>query len=229
MTDQNGGQNVLAVAPGVARARPRKPPSETENKIFALLRSIPVLKSHISKEHCRSYANYLNGAVILAEMNHQGPQSQRVGAKRTQTELKRLSDLAEKMARAMNSAHQETNALLAAALPKGSSLSQYKRVMNEVIQILHKANNEAGKLTAKGKKRSDESAAAVTHAAANAFTALTGRKAAPIVKQVAAGSSGTQAQSTGPFLDFLEALFETLGIDASADYHSRQLIRRNRS
>ena len=229
MTDQNGSQNVLAVAPGVARARPSKPPSETENKIFALLRSIPVLKPHISDEHCRGYANYLNGVVLLAHMNHHGPQSQRVGAKRTRTELKRLSDLAEKMARAMNSAHQETHALLAAALPKDLSLSQYKRGMNDVIQILHKANDAAGKLTAKGKKRSDEFVAEVTRAAASAFTALTGRKAVPIVRQIDAGSSGTQAQSSGPFLDFLAALFKALGIRASAEYQTQQLIRRNRS
>jgi len=212
------------------RAAPTfKPPSETENKIYALLKSIPVLKPDVTKEECRAHAKGLNGIALMAQMNHQGPQSQRVGAKRTQAELKRLSALAEKLARAMNSAHQETNALIAAALPKGSSSSQYKWVMNEVIQILHKANREAGNLTAKGKKRSDESAAAVTRAAANAFTALTGRKAVPIVRQIEAGSSGTQAQSTGPFLDFLEALFETLGIDASADYHARRLIRRNRT
>ena len=193
-----GGKDVNS---SVARQqRSPKPPSETEDKIFALLKSIPVLKSHISKEHCRSYANYLNGAVMLAEMNHQGPQSQRAGAKRTQTELKRLSDLAERMARAMNSAHQETNALLAAALPKGSSLSQYKRVMNEVIQILHKANDEAGNLTAKRAKndlmnlRQQELCAA-----ANAFTALTGRKAVPIVRQVEAGSNGTKPNPLAHF------------------------------
>ena len=148
MTDQNGNQNVLAVSQGIARARPRRAPSEMENKIFALLKAIPNRKVDITEEYCRAYAQGLNGIALMAQMNHQGPQSERVGAKRTQAELKRLSDLAERIVRAMNNAHQETNALLAAALPKGSSLSRYKRVMNDVIQILHKDNEEAGKLSA---------------------------------------------------------------------------------
>jgi hypothetical protein len=201
--------------------RPRVPPSETEDKIFALLKSIPVLKPDISDEHCRSYANFLNGVVVLANMNHHGPQSQSVGAKCAQAELKRLSDLAEKMARAMNSAHQKTYALLAAALPKGSSLSQYKRVMNEVIQILHKANDEAGSLTAKGKKRSDEFVAEVTRAAATAFTALTGRKATRTV-------NGITGKSGGPFLQFLTQLFAILAIKANAEYRARPLRRNHR-
>jgi len=208
------------------RAAPTfKPPSEPENKIYALLKSIPVLKPDITKEECRAHASGLNLIALMAKMNHQGPQSQRVGAKRTQAELKRLSVLAEKLARAMTSAHQETNALLAAALPKGSSLSQYKHVMTEVFQILQKANDEAGKLTAKGKKPSDEFAAEVTRAAANAFTALTGREATVIVDPYA-GDTGTKAG--GPFLDFLKKLFAELGIKASAEYHARQL-RRNRT
>jgi hypothetical protein len=221
-----GGNDANSlVAP---QQRPRKPPSETENKIFALLKAIPNRKVDITEEYCRAYAQGLNGIALMAQMNHQGPQSERVGAKRTQAELKRLSDLAERIARAMNNAHQETNALLAAALPKGSSLSRYKRVMNEVIQILHKANEEAGKLTAKGKKRSDEFAAEVTRAAAKAFTALTGREPTITVQHVPAGSNGLKAASGGPFLEFLGTLFEALGVDASAEYHARQL-RRNRA
>jgi hypothetical protein len=41
--------------------RPRKPPSETETKIFAVLKSIPILKPGITEEHCRAWANSLNG------------------------------------------------------------------------------------------------------------------------------------------------------------------------
>lgn len=109
---------------------PRKPPSEMEDRIFALLQSIPHLKPNISEQQCRHYAKYLNGIVTMANVNHQRPETQRVGAKRTQAKLEKLSDLAEKMTVEMNSAHRETNELIQAALPEGSSLSQYKRVMN---------------------------------------------------------------------------------------------------
>jgi hypothetical protein len=247
MTDQDGNKNVSVVAQGIVRARtslrrnnvfaeksdmnqhtrPRKPPSETENKIFALLKSIPILTPGITEEHCRGYANYLNAVAVSAHMSHQRPEAQRFGARRTQAELERLSDLVEKIVMTMNGAHQETNALIEAALPKGKSLSQYKHDMNEVIRVLHQADVDAGELTAKGEKPSDEFAAELTQGAAKAFVALTGRKPTVIVKPVPAGRNGTQAKSCGPFLDFLKALFKALGIDASAEYHARQL-RRNR-
>lgn len=208
--------------------RPRKPPSDTENKIFALLKSIPSLKPDITEEHCRGYANYLNAVVVMAHMNHQRPEVQRVGARRTQAELEKLSDLAEKIAKAMNASHLETNNLIEAALPKNKSLSQYKHDMNEVFQILRQADVNAAELTAKGEKASDRFAAEVTRGAAEAFVALTGRKATVIVQSVPDDYSGTKAVSRGPFLDLLGALFEALGVDASADYHARQL-RRNRT
>jgi hypothetical protein len=223
MIGQNASKGAVA-----GHRRPHKAPSEIENKIFALLKSIPIRKPGITDEHYRSWAEGLNGIVVMAQGNHTGPQSERVGAKKTQAELKRLSNLAGKFARTMSSAHQETNALLAAALPAGSSLSQYKRVMNEVIQILYKANDAAGKLTAKGEKRSDEFVIEVTRAAAKAFTALTGRKPTVIVKHIPTDYS-VKAQASGPFLTFLKAIFEALGIDASAEYHAQQLIRRGRT
>jgi hypothetical protein len=207
--------------------RPRKGPSEIENRIFALLKSIP-LKPGITEEHCRSYANYLNGVAVFAHMNHQRPDSQRVGARRTQAELEKLSDLAEKIAKVMNSTHLETNELIEAALPKGKSLSQYKREMNEVFRVLYQADVEAGEFSAKGEKPSDFFAAEVTRGAAEVFIALTGRKATANVKSVPAGYSGTKAVSYGPFLDFLRAAFDILGVDASPDYHARRL-RRNRT
>lgn len=216
---------MLAVTQRVAP--PRKPPSETEDKIFALLKSIPILKPGITEEHCRAHANGLNGIAVLALL-HQRPEAQSVGARRTQAELERLSGLAEKIVETMNGAHLEANTLIAAALPKGKSLSQYKRVMNDVIRVLHQADVDAAELTAKGEKPPDKFAAQVTRGAAEAFIALTGRQATVIVTSVPAGRNGTQAKSGGPFLDFLAALFEALGIDASADYHARQL-RRNRT
>jgi hypothetical protein len=165
--------------------------------------------------------------VVVANMNHQRPEAQRVGARRTQAELERLSNLAEMIAKALNGAHRETNTLIAAALPKGKSLSQYKHDMNELFRVLHQADVDAGELNAKAEKPSDGFAAEVTRGAANAFTSLTGRRATVIVRHVPVGDSGTIAASRGPFLDFLGELFEALGIDASADYHARQL-RRNR-
>jgi len=207
--------------------RSPKPPSETEMKIFTVLKAIPNQKANITEEHLRAWANGLNGVVVMAHMNHQRPEVQRVGASRTQAELKRLSDFAEKITRAMNEAHQETNVLIEAALPQGKSLSQYKHDMNEVFRVLHQADVEAGELTAKGEKLPDRFAAEVTQSAAKAFTALTGRKAAVIVKFVPVGDSGTKSASHGPFLDFLNALFEAVGVNASAEYHARQL-RRNR-
>jgi len=223
MIGENDANNSVA-----RQQRPHKPPSETENKIFAVLQSIPVLKPNISENQFRHYAKYLNGVVIIAHMNHQRPETRRVGAKSTQAELDKLSDLAEKIAQAMNGAHQETNALIEATLPEGKSLSRYRRDMNDVFRVLHQASVDAGELNAKGEKPSDGFAAAVTRGAGEAFTALTGAKPTVIVKQVLAGSKGTKAQSTGPFLDFLRSLFAALGIDASAEYHARQLIRRNR-
>jgi hypothetical protein len=208
--------------------RSSKPPSETEMKIFDVLRAVPNQNAGITEEHLRAWANGLNGVVVVAHMNHQRPEGQRVGASRTQAELKRLSDFAEKIAKTMNGAHRETNALIEAALPKGKSLSQYKNDLNEVFRVLHQADVEAGVLTAKGEKLPDRFAAEVTRWAAEAFTALTGRKAAVIVKSVPVGESGTKAASHGPFLDFLNALFEAVGVNASAEYHARQL-RRNRT
>jgi hypothetical protein len=210
------------------RVRPPKPPSDIENKIFSVLRSIPLLKPDITEKHCRDNAKYLNGVVILAHMHYQRPEAQRIGARRTCAELERLSDLAEKIAKAMNAAHRETNALIRAALPDGKNLLQYKREMNDVFRVLHQADVDAAELTTRGKKPSDKFAVEVTRAAAKIFTALTGRKATVIVKAVPVGHSGTSAESSGPFLDFLEALFEALGVDASAEYHARQL-RRNRA
>jgi hypothetical protein len=212
--------------PFASRLRQPKPPSETENKIFALLKSIPALKPDISEMQFRHYANYLNGVVVMAHMNHQRPETRRVGAKRTQAELDKLSDLAEEMTIEMNSAHRETNELIRAALPKGSSLSQYKNVMQQAFRVLHQASVDAGELTEKGKKPSDKFAAEVDRAAAEAFTALTGRKAVPIVRQIEAGYRGTKAQSSGPYLDFLATLFKALGIEASAEYHARLRINR---
>ena len=196
-------------------------------KIFDVLKAIPNRKARISEEHSRAWANGLNGVVVMAQINHQRPEVQRVGAKRTEAEVERLSDLAEKIAETMNGAHRETNALIKAALPKGKSLSQYKHDLNEVFRVLHQADVEAGELTAKGEKLPDRFAAVVTRYAAEAFTALTGRNAAVIVKSVPVGESGTKAVSHGPFLDFLNALFEAVGVNASAEYHARQL-RRNR-
>jgi hypothetical protein len=207
--------------------RPRKPPSETEEKIFAVIRSIPILKDGVTEEYCRAEANGLNGMAVMAHMNHQRPETQKIGARRTQAELEKLLDHANKIAKTLNAAHRETNALIEAALPKGKSLSQYKRDMAEVFRVLHQADDNSGELTAKGVKPSDEFAAMITQAAADAFTSLTGRKAAVIVKHVA-GKSDVIAVSGGPFLDFLGALFVALNIDASADYHARQL-RRNRA
>jgi hypothetical protein len=228
MTDQNGNQSVLAAAQGLARARPRKPPSEMENKIFALLKSMPNRKSGITEAHCRAYANHLNAVAVLAHMNHQRPEAQSIGARRTQAELEKLCHHADKIAKAMNAAHQETNALIIAALPKDKNLSQYKHDMNEVFGVLYQADDHAGGLTAKGEKPSDKFAAEITRGAAQAFTALTVRKATVTVKQVPAGSNGTKAQSCGPFLDFLCSLFALLNIEASPEYHARQL-RLNRS
>jgi len=221
MTVQNDANSAVG-----HQQRPRKPLSETENKIFVLLRSIPVLKPGISDDHCRAYAQGLNGIVVMAQMNLQGPGAQRVGAKRTQKELKRLADSAEKIAKTLGSAHRETNEVIQAALPEGLSLSQYKKVMQQIFRVLYQADVDAGELTAKGQKPSDEFAAEVEGAAAEAFTALTGRKAVPIVKQVLTGSSGTKAQSGGPYLEFLATLFKALGIDASAEYHARLRINR---
>jgi hypothetical protein len=205
-----------------------RPPSEIENKIFSVLKSIPILKVGVTEAHCRARANILNGVVVMAHMNYQRPEVQQVGAKRTQAELKRISDLAEKIAKAMNAAHRETNALIQAALPNGKTLSQYKRDMNEVFKVLHQADVDAAELTAKGKKQSDRFAIEITRAAAKAFTALTGRKATQAVKAVPVGDSDTKHTSYGPFLDFLKELFEVLGVKASAEYHAR-LLRRNRS
>jgi hypothetical protein len=231
---KNSSKLQGAIAQGDARGiidqhtRPRKPPSETEVKIFGLLKSIPILRHEITEEHCRAYANYLNGVVVMAHMNHQRPEAQRIGARRTQVELEKISDLAEKIAKAMNATHLETNNLIQAALPKGKSLSQYKRDMNEAFHVLHQADVDAGELTAKGEKPSHGFAAEITRGAAKIFTALTGRKAAVIVKLVPAGYTGTKAASGGPFLEFLGELFEALDVDASADYHARRL-RRNRT
>jgi hypothetical protein len=208
--------------------RPVKPPSDIETKIFAVLKSIPIRKPDPSEEHCRDNAKYLNAVVVMAHMNYQRPEAQSIGARRTCVELEWLSDLAEKIAKAMNAAHRETNALIRAALPDGKNLLQYKREMNEVFRVLHQADVDAAEPTARGKKPSDKFAVEVTRAAAKTFTALTGRKATVTVKHVPVGDSGTKAASGGPFLDFLEALFEALGVDASAEYHARQL-RRNRA
>jgi hypothetical protein len=222
------GENVAEGAV-TDQQRPRKGPSEIENRIFDLLKSLPDLKPNISAEYCRDYASSLNGAILMAQMNYQrAPAQQCVGAKRTQAELLKLSDLAGKLARAMSHAHLETNNLIGAALPKGATLSQYKRVVSEIVEVVYRAADDAGALTGRGKKPSDQYAAKVAQAAAQAFTKVTGRKAALIVKPVPAGFSGNTAKSGGPFLDFLINLFAILGIDASAEYHARQL-RRNRT
>ena len=228
MTVQNSHRSAGSRPAASGHVRPANQPSETELKIFALLKSIPLLKPDITEEHCRGYANYLNGVAVFAHMSHQRPESQRVGAVRTQAELKRLSDLAEKIAIVMNGAHRETNKFIKAALPQGKSLSQYKRDMKEVFRVLHQADVEAGEFSAKGEKPADLFAVEVTRGGAEVFTALTGRKATSNVKAVPAGYNGMKAVSYGPFLEFLGALFDILGVDASADYHARQL-RRNRS
>ncbi len=204
--------------------RPRKPPSETEEKIFAAIKSIPMLKDGVTEEYCRAWANGLNGMAVMAHMNHQLPETQRIGARRTRAELAKLSDCAEEIVKTMNGAHRETNALIEAALPKGKNLSQYKRDMADVFRVLHQADVDAGEITAKGVKPSDEFAAEVTRAAADAFTSLTGRKAAALTKQVPDdGTGGSKAQDYGPFLDFLNDLYAALQIDASAAYQARKL------
>jgi len=203
---------------------PDKSPSEIETKIFSVLKSIPILKAGITEEHCREYAKYLNGVVVMAHLNYQRPEAQHVGARRARAELERISDLAEKIAKAMNDAHRETNALIEAALPKGKTLSQYKRDMNQVFRVLYQADVNAGELTAKGKKPSDKFTMEVTRAAADAFTRLTERKAAALTRQVSiAGPSGSKAQDYGPFLDFLKELYAVLNISASPAYQARQL------
>jgi hypothetical protein len=219
------GENPTNGASGGPQ-RPRKPPSEIENRIFELLKSIPVPR--ISEQHCRAYANRLNAVAVMAQMHGQRPEAQRVGAKRTQTELERLSDLAEKMTQAMNCAHLESNNLIRAALPKGVSLSQYKRTMNGVFRVLHQADVDAAEFSARGKKPTNRFAEKVACAAEKVFIGLTGRDWTPIVKQVPAGYNGSKATTSSPFIDFLERLFAILGIDASAEYHARQL-RRNRT
>src|ERR1700688_1638615 len=204
--------------------RPRKPPSETEEKIFAAIRSIPILKDGVTEEHCRTWANVLNGMAVMAHMNHHRPETQKIGARRTQAELEKLSDCTEEIAKTMNGAHRETNALIEAALPRGKNLSQYKHDMNEVFRVLRQADVDSGELTAKGVKPSDKFAAEVTRAAADAFTSLTGRKAAALTKQVPNdGTEGSKAQDYGPFLDFLNDLYAALQIDASAAYQARKL------
>jgi hypothetical protein len=204
--------------------RSPKPPSETEEKIFAAIKSIPIRKDGVTEEHCRAWANSLNVVAVMAHMNHQLPETKKVGARRTQAELAKLSDYAEKISKTMNRAHRETNALIEAALPKGTDLSQYKRNMNDLFRVLHQADVNAGEITAKGVKPSDKFAAEVTRAAAVAFTSLTGRKATVLTKQVPDdGPEGSTAKDYGPFLDFLNDLYVALQIDASAAYQARKL------
>ena len=212
-------QNVMSDA---GHQRPRKGPSEIENKIFASLKSLPDLKSDISEAHCRAYANSLNGFIVMAQMNYQrAPAQQRVGAKATQAELSKLSHYGNKLAQTLSSAHLETNTLIQRHLPKGVSLSTFKRELSEILLIIYQAADAAGALAEKGTKPSDQYAANVTLAAANAFTALTGREATRTV-------NGITGKSGGPFLEFLTELFAILGIKANAEYQARQL-RRNRS
>ena len=130
MTNQNGNQNVLAVAQQIAPQRPRKGPSEIENRIFELLKSLPNLKAGISAEYCRELAKSLNGVIVMAQMNHQRSEAQQpVGAKRTQAEVSKLSHHANKLARAFSAAHLEANILIQRELPKDVPLWQFKRAL----------------------------------------------------------------------------------------------------
>lgn len=215
MTDQT-------LTSDASRQRPRKGPSEIENKIFALLKSLPDLKLDISEEHCRAYANSLNGSIVMARMNYQrAPAQQRVGAKATQAELSKLSRHGNKLAQTLSDAHLEANTLIQRQLPEGISLSTFKRELSEILLIIYKAADAADALTEKGAKPSDQYVANVTLAAGNVFKALTGREPNRTV-------NGITGKSGGPFLEFLAQLFAILGIKANAEYQARQQ-RTNRS
>jgi hypothetical protein len=126
----------------------------------------------------------------------------------------------------MNGLHAEATSVIEEVLGPGRDLSQYKRDLNALHRVLYQADVNSDTITAKAPKPSDKFTEELTEAAAAEFTALTGLKSVPRSKQVSVdGPKALKAQSYGPFLDFLTALYGADGVKASADYQARRLVK----
>lgn len=202
-----------------------RPPSATERSICDVLKALP-LKKRVTEEHCRASANLLNGVVVMALMNHRLPITTKAGANTARSELKKLADYAEKIAKTMNRLHAEATSAIEEVLGPDRSLSKFADELNAVHRVFYQADVNSDAITAKAKKPSNEFAYELTEAAAGEFTALTGLKSVSYSRQVPVdGPEALKAQSYGPFLDFLTALYDAVGVKANPDYQARRLVK----